>query len=277
LLAVTLLGALLVPLTLGPVYSWPLWSKLCPAAVPVLALAFLWSQRREKARGRHPLLPPGLWADRGFRLSLVLNALLFSGIVGFYLYYALVLESGYHLSPLVTAITTIPSAGAALVVSAISGSFVRRWGGRRVVAAGAIACSLGFLSVLVPVAEVKNATLGAWTAPSQLVFGAGLGLVIAPVLSVALESIRSAEAGAAAGLLSTGQSIGTALGVVIMGTLFQAQIPGPLAAATAGRLSSGFEYSLLFNPGVFALAVVVLALLPKAGQPDGINPGKDDS
>jgi EmrB/QacA subfamily drug resistance transporter len=277
LLVVALIGALLVPLTLGQVSGWPLWSVLCPAAVPVLGLLFLWSQRREKARGRDPLLPPGLWDDRGFRLGLVLNALLFSGIVAFYLYYALVLESGYHLSALTTAITTLPSSGAALVVSAISASLVRRWGGRRVVAAGAIVSSLGFLSVLVPVIEVKNATFGAWTAPSQLVFGTGLGLVVAPVLSVVLESIRSAEAGAASGLLSTAQAIASATGVVIMGTLFQTQIPGQLAAATAGQLGDGFGWALVFNPSVFALAGVILVLLPKAGVPDGAGHRKDDS
>lgn len=272
-LIAALLGALLVPLTLGPVYGWPLWSLVCPVAVPVLGPLFLWSQRWQKARGRDPLLPPGLWADRGFRLSLVLDGLLFSGIVGFYLYYALVLETGYHLSALVTALTTLPSAGAALVVSMLSGSIVRRWGGRRVVAAGAIVSSLGFLSVLVPVTAVRNATLGSWTAPSQLVFGAGLGLVVAPVLSVVLESIRSAEAGAASGLLSTAQSIAAAVGVVIMGGLFQSQISSTLAAATAGQLSSGFARALLFNPAVFALALVVLALLPRAGAPGGVGPG----
>jgi hypothetical protein len=244
-------------------------------AVLVLGPLFLWSQRWQKARGRDPLLPPGLWADRGFRLSLVLDGLLFGGIVGFYLYYALVLESGYHLSALVTALTTLPSAGAALVVSVLSGRIVRRWGGRRVVAVGAIVSSLGFLSVLAPVMVVRNGTLGWWTAPSQLVFGAGLGLVVAPVLSVVLESIRSAEAGAASGLLSTAQSIAGAIAVVVMGMLFETQIPGSLGAATADQLSSGFACALAFNPVIYALALVILALLPRAVSPDDSGHRKD--
>jgi MFS family permease len=271
-LAAALLAALLVPLTMGPVYGWPLWSLLSPVAIPILGPLFLWSQRWQKARGRDPLLPPGLWADRGFRLSMVLNGLLFSGIVGFYLYYALLLETGYHLSTFVTALTTLPSTVAALVVSMSSGRIVRRWGGRRVVAAGAIVSGLGFLSVVAPAIEVKNATFGLWTAPSQVVFGAGLGLFVAPVLSVVLESIRSAEAGAATGLLSTAQAVGVAVGVVILGGLFQTQIPGNLAAATARQLSSGLACALAFYPAVFALALVILVLLPKAGQPKAAPP-----
>jgi EmrB/QacA subfamily drug resistance transporter len=253
------LGALMAPLTLGPVYGWPLWTWLCLAAVPVLGGAFLWSQRRLGDRGRDPMLPLELWQDRAFRTGLLLYAVVFSGLVAFFLYYGITLQTGLHISPLRQAVTTTPWAVSIAVFSAVSGKFVRGLGSRLTLVYGAVIAGIGFLSMVVAVHVVTDKSLMIWTIPSQIVAGAGLGLLIAPLLGVVLAEIRRPLAGAASGLLSTCSQIGGALGVGLMGVLFQSQLPGTIERATAGELRSGLALSLLYNPVIFALSAWIIA------------------
>jgi hypothetical protein len=115
--------------------------------------------------------------------------------------------------------------------------------------------------MLVPVTQVASGAVAVWMIPSQLVAGAGLGLVIAPLLGVVMADIRSSEAGAASGLLSMAQVIRAALGVGLMGLLFQSSLTRGVAAVTAAELRSGLARSLIFNPIVFALSLVVIVTL----------------
>jgi EmrB/QacA subfamily drug resistance transporter len=274
LLVAVALVALMTPLTLGPFDGWPPWTWLCLATVPVFGSAFLWWQRRLSDLGRDPMLPAELWQDRAFRTGLMLYAVVFSGVIAFFLYLGITLQTGLHITPLWQAVTTTPFAVSLAGFSAFSGKFVRRLGGRLVLAWGSAIAGLGFLSMIMPVTLVTDRSLVLWTIPSQLVAGAGLGLVIAPLLGVVLAEIRSSDAGAASGLLSTAQVIGGALGVGLMGLLFQSQLPGVAQQATSGELRSGLALSLIVNPVVFALSVLIILtrLRPKKTPPGPTSP-----
>jgi MFS family permease len=50
--------------------------------------------------------------------------------------------------------------------------------------------------------------------------GAGQGLCITPITATVLSSIEPQRAGAAAGVLSTMQQVGNALGVAVTGVIF---------------------------------------------------------
>jgi MFS family permease len=254
------LVALMAPLTLGPAYGWPLWAWLSLAATPALGAAFGWSQRRAATAGQDPMLPPDLWADRAFRTGMLLYAVVFSGVIAFFLYFGITLQTGLHISPLRQAVTTTPFAVSLAVVSALSGRVVRARGGPQTLTWGAVIAGAGFLSMVVPIALVGDPSMVLWTIPSQVIAGGGLGLVIAPLLGVVLAGIRSSSAGAASGLLSTAQVIGGALGVGLMGLLFQSQLPGAGQAATAGQLRSGMAVSLLVNPALFAISAWIITI-----------------
>lgn len=252
------LVALMVPLTLGRLYGWPEWAWLSLGAVPVLGALFVMSQRWLERRARDPLLPAELWQDKAFRAGFVLYLVAFSGVAAFWFYYSIFIQSGYHITPLWISITIIPFGVATGFFSAMWGRIARRFEGRRVLAAGTALCGLGFLSMLVPITEVARGAVAVWMIPSQLAAGAGLGLMIAPLLGVVMAGIRSSEAGAASGLLSMAQVIGGALGVGLMGLLFQSSLARGVAAATAAELRTGMARSLIFDPVVLALSLVVI-------------------
>jgi predicted MFS family arabinose efflux permease len=248
----------MVPLTLGRLYGWPEWAWLSLGTVPVLGALFAMSQRWLERRARDPLLPAELWQDKAFRAGFVLYLVAFSGVAAFWFYYSIFIQSGYHITPLWISITIIPFGIATGFFSAISGRIARRFEGWRVLAAGTALCGLGFLSMLVPITEVARGAVAVWMIPSQLAAGAGLGLMIAPLLGVVMAGIRSSEAGAASGLLSMAQVIGGALGVGLMGLLFQSSLARGAAAATAAELRTGMARSLIFDPIVLALSLVVI-------------------
>jgi MFS family permease len=254
--------ALLLPLAVGPRTGWPGWTWLCLLAVPALAAAFCTVQRQLAAAGRDPLIPPGLWRDRAFAAGVPLNLVLFSGIVCFFLYYSIVLQAGQHLSPLLTAASTIPAALGTLALSVLSPKLTRCWPARQVVTAGTLVCSAGFGSMLLPLALVTSPALALWMVPSQLVAGAGFGMVLAPLLGLVLAGVRSTQAGSAAGLLNSAQVIGGGLGVVVMGLVFQTALPGGLAGATAEQLGSGLARGVLYDAVAFAACAALLRALP---------------
>lgn len=264
LIVAAALIALMVPLTLGQLYGWPAWAWLSLGAVPVLGALFAMSQRWLERRARDPLLPAVLWRDKAFRTGFVLYFLAFSGVVAFFFYYSILIQSGYHITPLWLAVTVIPFGTATGISSTISGRMIRRFEGWRVLAAGAALCGLGFLSMLVPITQVASGDVAVWMIPSQLVAGAGLGLLIAPLLGAVLAGIKTSEAGAASGLLSMAQVIGGALGVGLMGLLFQSSLARGVTAATAAELRSGLARSVIFNPVVLALSLVIIVTLLRA-------------
>jgi len=233
----------------------------------VLAWVFLWSQRSQERRGRAPLLPTDLWRDKAFRVGLLLYLILFSGVVAFYVYYYILLETGYEVAPWRAGLTTISAGVGTILTSVVSVNLVRRWGGRPTVAVGTLVSGLGFFSMLIPVVAVRSPAAASWNIPPQVLAGAGLGLLLAPLLSVVLAGIRSAEVGAAVGLLTTAQTIGGAIGVGVTGLLFQIPLRGAIGTATAGQLATGMSFSLLYNPIVFALSLVIIMRLPKQKMP----------
>jgi MFS family permease len=260
-LAVLALTAIMASLSLGPLTHWA-WLLL--ATVPPLAIAFLVRQRGLDRAGLDPLLPPGLWRDRAFRTGLVLYLVLYAGFSAFFLYYSIVLQTGYRLAPVPAALGLVPGGLATMAVSPLSGRLSRKFGARRLLTAGCLTCSAGFLTLLAPLSIVDNKALAIWTAPSLLVIGGGFGLVFAPLLSVVVYGIRGSEAGAASGLLSTAQLIGGALGVGLMGILFQAALPGTIDTATAAQLATGLRYALLLTATGFLLSPLLIAALPRA-------------
>jgi MFS family permease len=78
--------------------------------------------------------------------------------------------------------------------------------------------------------------------PGLVLVGAGMGLVLAPLATVILQTLEPERAGAASGMLTTMQNVGNALGVAVTGVIF------------FGALRSGYAHA-------FELALAELALL----------------
>lgn len=140
------------------------------------------------------------------------------------------------MSALTAGLSFAPMSLVTLVVAPLSGRLADRFGGKWFLVAGLLLFGGGATAVL------SRASLEAtWTSlvlPFMLL-GLGMGLVFPPMTSTAMRDIRTADAGAASGVLNTTRQLGGVLGSAVVGAVLQAQLAVSLhdeAVARAGAL-----------------------------------------
>jgi hypothetical protein len=92
--------------------------------------------------------------------------------------------------------------------------------------------------------------------PGLVVCGAGLALLIIPLVNVVLAAVPVEAAGGASGLFSTAQQLGGAVGVALLGTVFFGYLSGHSFAAS-------MVHTAPYAMGAFALCAVLALLLPR--------------
>jgi len=251
LLGVALL-ALLVPVSQGSSLGWPWWCWALLAASPIVSMVFWRSQKSLHNKGTVPLVPPPLLRLRTFRLGLVMALLLMSGYGAFTFEYTLITQTGLGWAPLHAALVTVPFALVFFVVSIASGRLVPRFGNRRILTIGATVQGFSLVGTSV-VAVAERGDLGSLSLTGTLVgVGIGQALMLGPLVGVVLAEVPVASAGAGAGVFTTVQQAGLALGVAVFGAVFGSIVgsgrvdPGQYAVAFAGCLMVQAAGSIVF-------------------------------
>ncbi|HEY6354672.1 MAG TPA: MFS transporter [Burkholderiaceae bacterium] len=245
------LSCLIVPLTYGrESLSGPVNGVLLAAAT-VLAAAFARAQRRRAALGLAVMVPPAVVAARHFRLGVATILVFYCGVASFYFVLGLHLQSTLALSALQSG-GVFAILGCAFFIASMSSSALNRMLKRPLVELGALVLAAGHLLQMTLAAAGAGVAL-LWI--PLLVEGAGVGFVMAPLVSLALSRLPSQHAGVAAGILSTMQSTGNALGVAVVGFFYIAGLWLP-AGFVMGHTRFAEALALL---AVLALAVWLLA------------------
>jgi EmrB/QacA subfamily drug resistance transporter len=247
--------AVVLPLVEGREQGWPLWSWVCLAAALPLLGAFALQQRRLAARGGAPLVAPVLLANGRFVTGLLTTLAFYVGNASLYFVLALYLQQGLALDALTSGIVFTALAVGFFATSMAGARLARRFGGKPPIALGALVLAAGHALQFVNVAGwVGHAHVEAWMAPLLLVQGAGLGMVMAPLVSTVLAGLPPQHAGVASGVLSMTQQASNALGVALIGILFYGRLG---QAADAASYAGAFGVALLYLV-VSALLVAVL-------------------
>ena len=113
-------------------------------------------------------------------------------------------------------IAYLPFAVGVVIASALASRLVPRIGPRPLILAGAAAVAGGmfWFSRLTEHAGYAGQLLG-----PMLVTACGLGLVFVPLSLVALHNVAEQDSGVASSLLNTGQQVGGAIGLALLGTV----------------------------------------------------------
>ncbi|MET9339564.1 MFS transporter [Nonomuraea sp. NPDC003804] len=235
------LVAVVFPLAHGQEAGWPAWSWACLAASLPLMAAFVARQKRLA----NPLLDLSVFRERGFVPGLGAVALLFGGSSGLSFLLALYLQDGRGLTPMASgALFTAVNAGFfAASLCSRRGMGARQ--GRRLPVAGALTLAAGLLWNVHALGGPAGALL-----PGLFLAGAGMGLVMSPLLSAVLASVRQAHAGAAAGVLGTVQEVGGVLGVTATGLVFFGVLD---AGDWTGAARAGLALLVVFALGAAVL------------------------
>jgi MFS family permease len=240
-IATAALTAIVLPLVDGRQHGWPAWTWLCLIAAPLLLAGFVAHQRALARRDCSPLLDPTLFRHRSFSAGLLTQLCFWAGQASFFVVLALYLQPGRGLHPLPAGLVFTILAAAYVVASTLAPGLAERHG-RGVIAAGALTLAGGHGLLLAAVADIGVGGTLAALVPGLVLVGAGMGLVLAPLATIILQTLEPERAGAASGMLTTMQSVGNALGVALTGVIF------------FGALHAGYAHA-------FELALAELALL----------------
>ncbi|MGW0802453.1 MFS transporter [Nonomuraea sp. NPDC002799] len=240
------------------------WGTPSSGGLLVVAVALLALFAAMQARAAHPLLPPGILLDRdrgaAFAALLVASAGMF-GVMLFLTYY---LQQSLHLGPLRGGLAFLPMVACLMVAAPVSaGALAPRMGIRAVVAIGMAVCALAmiWLTRLGLDSTYLNGVVG----PLSL-FGAGVGLVIAPVISVATCGVAPEDAGVASAVVNATQQVGGTIGVALLSLLAVRATGDSTGDSTGGlaRASAALQaYVSVFwaLAAMFAVGMVASALL----------------
>jgi MFS family permease len=237
---------LIGPLLFGHDLRWAAWIWLVMASGAAIVAFFLKLERSVAARGGMPLIDLALLADRAFMRGLAAVFFFFFANLSFYLVITMFMQKALHIPPLQGGLVFLPLALAFVIASRHSGARARHRG--TLVLIEGCALQVAGLALLAATLAWNAAPSAALLALVLIVFGYGQGLVMAPLSSAVLASVKPQAAGSASGIYGTTTHIANAAGVAVIGAVFFA------AESVIGA-----------RPALFiALALFVLAILISA-------------
>jgi EmrB/QacA subfamily drug resistance transporter len=210
---------------------------LCSSVVLFIAFGVI------ERRARSPLVDFGFFRKRNFTGGNV--ALLAANFIlaAVFFFLSLYLQELLHYSATKAGALMLPLSATMVVMLPLGGPISERVGPRIPISLGLLLSALGgYLFTLVDASSGYDEVV----AP-MLVIGAGVGLCLTPINTAAMNSIRRAEHGAAAGILVTMSGIGMIFGVAVSGALFQTvkdHKSDELLSRVGVHLSEGTERTL---------------------------------
>lgn len=186
----------------------------------LLLVAWLRWESWYKERGGAPMVDLALFRIRTFANGSLLIGLYFTGMTSVWVVLAVFLQSGQGYTALQAGFVGLPSAICSAISSAVSGRYVVTVG-RKIVLMGISTLLLGLAASIAVI--ILQATIGSsiwWLLLTLALVGVGQGSVVSPNQTLSLRQVPLAYAGAAGGIMQTGQRIGTAIGIAVITALF---------------------------------------------------------
>ncbi|HEY2642981.1 MAG TPA: MFS transporter [Galbitalea sp.] len=238
------LVAILVPLIEGQQKGWPLWTYLSLGAGVLLIVLFaVWEVAYVK-RGNSPLVPPHLFSHPAFTGGTILALVYFAAFTSIFFTISLLWQAGLGHTALESGLVSVPFAIGSIIGSSQSNRLAQRLG-RNVLIIGTGLVVVGLFAVWLVLVNVKPADLTGWDLLVPLFFaGLGNGLFIAPNAQFIVATVDPSEAGAASGVISTMQRIGSAIGIAVIGSVLfgvanLASIPAEVHAKVGAAMQAG--------------------------------------
>lgn len=205
----------------GQRYEWSpaIWVTL--GAGGALLVSFLvWEMRQLE-----PLIPLGLFRDRNFSLMNWTGSAMQFAMQGIFIPITIYTQSVLGMTALQFGLTVAPMSLTSMVVAPFAGRLADRLGGKYLLMAGLAIFGLG-AALVTWTATLTSTTLE--FVPWFVITGLGLGLVFAPMTTVALQRIEAVQAAAASGVLNTTRQLGSVLGAAVAGAVLQNQLAAAL-------------------------------------------------
>jgi MFS family permease len=234
---------LIGPLLFGHDLRWAPLVWLVMAAGVAIVAAFPRLERAVARRGGMPLIDLALLSDAAFMRGLCAAFFFFCANLSFYLIMTMFMQKALQIPPLHAGLVFVPLALTFVVASRQSGTRAKHRGTLVLIEGCAIQIA-GLAALVLTVAILKAPS--AWLLALVLtIFGYGQGLVMAPLSSAVLSTVKPASAGSGSGMYGTTAQIANATGVAAIGAVFFT-----IAAARSA------QYAMFASSALFALSII---------------------
>lgn len=260
------LVAILVPLIEGQTVNWVPWTFLVLGVGVVLIVLFSMWEIFYSKHGRSPLVPPHLFSHPAFTGGTILALVYFAAFTSIFFTISLLWQAGLGHTALESGLVSLPFAIGSIAGSAQSNRLSMRLG-RTVLILGTALVTLGLMAIWIILLNVDGTDLTFWILMAPLFFaGLGNGLFIAPNAQFIVATVQSSEAGAASGVISTVQRIGSAIGIAVIGSVLFSAANLPAVRSKADLIAAFMDgaTSAIGTSAIFAvIAFVLVFALPR--------------
>ena len=264
------------------------------AAAVVLLVAF----GIIETRSSYALMPIRVLRSRDRSGAYLISLCVGTALFGMFFFLTLFVQGVWGYDALRTGISYLPMVGMILVATAAASQLVSRIGARPLMIAGSVIATGGmfWLSRITEHSHYVSGLLG-----PMMVTATGIGLIFVPLSLIALTRVANTDAGVASSLLNTGQQVGGALGLAVLGTVAWSAVSNSLrsqaaAAAAAAKtatvhlsaaqqaalqkaaanhaLATGFSKGYIVAAGIMLLALIITLVTIRVKREDlaGVNP-----
>ncbi|HYZ53675.1 MAG TPA: MFS transporter [Streptosporangiaceae bacterium] len=232
-LIIVLLASLTYAIIEGPGSGWgsPRILGFFGLAAVALLLFLAYEPRR-----RDPLIDPRFFRSAPFSGATATAVSSMAALGGFLFLNTLYLQDVRGFRALIAGLYLLPMAVAMAVCAPLAGRIVAKRGTRLPLMVSGIALIVSGMLLT----RIGDSTGTGYLALSYLIFGAGLGLVNAPITNSAVSGMPRQQAGVAAGVASTSRQVGQSLGVAIMGSVLNGNLHGAMRTGFTGASRPGW-------------------------------------
>jgi EmrB/QacA subfamily drug resistance transporter len=206
------LTALVLALVESNAWHWGSVRVISLLVVSAIALtAFVVIERRV----RIPMVDFAFFRSRTSLGANVVGFLVSFAMFAQFFFLTLYMQNVLHYSPLETGVRFLPSTVVIIVMGPLAGRLTDRLGSRPLMTLGLVIVAI---SMFIESRLTTHSGYGLLL-PGFVLMGAGMGLVMSPMSTAAMNAVDRTKAGAASGVLSMSRMVGSTFGVAVMGAL----------------------------------------------------------
>jgi len=197
----------------------------------IFSLFLLWERHMDRT-GKTPLVSLTLFKNKQFTAGAITTAILALGQAGLIFSIPIFLQGVKGLDAFHTGLFMIPMSITSLLVAPLSAFLVRLMSPKRLVQLGLLVNVAAFLVLRY---SLRPDATQLSLAPGFILFGLGLGMIMAQVSNITLSAVSVEEAGEASGVNNTMRQVGATLGSAVLGAI--------MISTLTSNLGNGIEQS----------------------------------